>query len=61
MAALVTMQLYDACLKVSVRLHLQRPVYLTGLHAHALSDVGGHSLDYALAHLNGSLGDYAAL
>lgn len=50
------MQLCDACLKVSVRLYLQRLMYLTGLHAHALSDVGGHSLDYALAHLNGSLG-----
>ncbi|KAA6421648.1 MAG: hypothetical protein FRX49_08591 [Trebouxia sp. A1-2] len=36
--------------------NLQRLMYLTGLHAHALSDVGGHSLDYALAHLNGSLG-----
>ncbi len=52
------MQLYIACHKILVRLHLQQSVYLAGLHAHALPDVCGHSLDYALAHLNSSLGGF---
>ncbi len=51
-------QLYIACHKVLGCLHVQQLVYLTGLHAHALPDVRGHSLDYALAHLNGSLGGF---